>query len=87
MLDQLTFSWFVDTCNLSHLATGPQEALWNTIKETATSCYIELINILLGPKSKDSAGQTGSVTKQFYFVVYGYIHLIFIKNSNVILKL
>jgi hypothetical protein len=32
MLDQLTFSWFVGTCNLGHLATGPQEALWNTVK-------------------------------------------------------
>ncbi len=28
MSDRLTFSWFVGTCNLSHPATGPQEALW-----------------------------------------------------------
>ncbi len=32
MSDRLTFSWFVGTCNLSHPATGPQEALWNTVK-------------------------------------------------------
>jgi hypothetical protein len=31
--DRLTFSWFVGTCNLGHLATGPQEALWNTVNE------------------------------------------------------
>ncbi len=33
MSDRLTFSWFVGTCNLGHPATGPQEALWNTVKE------------------------------------------------------
>jgi hypothetical protein len=32
MSDQLTFSWFVGTCNLGHPATGPQEALWNMVK-------------------------------------------------------
>ncbi len=32
MLDQLTFLWFVHTCNLGHLTTGPQEALRNTVK-------------------------------------------------------
>jgi hypothetical protein len=32
MSDQLTFSWFVGTCNLGHPATGPQLALWNTVK-------------------------------------------------------
>jgi hypothetical protein len=32
MSDRLTFSWFVGTCNLAHPATGPQEALWNTVK-------------------------------------------------------
>ena len=31
MSDRLTFSWFVGTCNLGHPATGPQEALWNTV--------------------------------------------------------
>jgi hypothetical protein len=31
MLDRLTFSWFVGTCNLGHPATGPQEALWNAV--------------------------------------------------------
>jgi hypothetical protein len=35
MSDRLTFLWFVCTCNLGHPATGPQEALWNTVKE----CY------------------------------------------------
>ncbi len=33
MSDRLTFSWFVDLCNLGHPATGPQEALWNTVKD------------------------------------------------------
>jgi hypothetical protein len=32
MSDRLTFSWFVGTCNLGHPVTGPQEALWNTVK-------------------------------------------------------
>ncbi len=31
MLYRLTFSWFVGTCNLGHPATGPQEALLNTV--------------------------------------------------------
>jgi hypothetical protein len=38
MSDQLTFSWFVGTCNLAHPATGPQEALWNTVKAVAMLC-------------------------------------------------
>ncbi len=32
MSDRLTFLWIVGTCNLGHTATGPQEALWNTVK-------------------------------------------------------
>ncbi len=36
MLDWLTFSWFVGTCNLGHPATGPQEALWNTVNPYKT---------------------------------------------------
>jgi hypothetical protein len=39
MSDRLTFSWFVGTCNLGHPATGPQEALWNTVKYSWT--YLE----------------------------------------------
>jgi hypothetical protein len=34
MSDRLTFSWFVGTCNLGHPATGPQEALWNTVNNS-----------------------------------------------------
>jgi hypothetical protein len=32
MSDRLTFSWFVGKCNLGHPATGPKEALRNTVK-------------------------------------------------------
>jgi hypothetical protein len=32
MLDQLTFLWYVDICNLGYQTRGPQEALWNTDK-------------------------------------------------------
>jgi hypothetical protein len=32
MLDQLTISWFVGTCNFGHPARGPQEALLNMVK-------------------------------------------------------
>jgi hypothetical protein len=39
MLDRLTFSWFVGTCNLAHPATGPQEALWNTVKHSYFDLY------------------------------------------------
>ncbi len=41
MSDRLTFSWFVGTCNLAHPATGPQEALWNTVKD-GPPCIISL---------------------------------------------
>jgi hypothetical protein len=39
MSDGLTFSWFVGTWNLSHPATGPQEALWNTVKKLTRRCH------------------------------------------------
>jgi hypothetical protein len=43
MSDRLTFLWFVGTCNLGHLATGPQEALWNTVNTYLFSLSITFL--------------------------------------------
>ncbi len=50
MLNRLTFSWFVGKCNLSHPATGPQEALWNMVKiifDSQACCLAPLILLLI----------------------------------------
>jgi hypothetical protein len=46
MLDRLTFSWFVGTCFLGHLAMGPQEALWNTVNRFSRF-YIPSCGVIL----------------------------------------
>ncbi len=59
--DRLTFLWFVGTCSLSHLATGPQEALWNTVNEESKLIQPEKTRGLLCAQGTYCTGQEGVI--------------------------